>query len=368
MNRFYYASVAPVIVKNQVIAGVSGDDMDNPGLCRGARPGDRRDAVALVYGAAEDGRAGSDTLAERGGHEARRRHDVDAGDLRSRTESHLRHDRQSAAGHRSQEPLGRQPVHRIDRRAQRRHGQDGLVLPVVAARHARLGRHADAGALRRRRSTASRASSSPRRRATATSSCSIAPTARPSSRAEFIKTNWSLGYDAEGQPIPNPAKMPQIDGALVSPNSGGAANWQSPTSARMTGLFYVNATRAFSVYYIYDPSDNPPGWGGTDRGGYSEAMLQAIDYKTGKIRWSHPWKSGGAAGVLSTAGNLRLHGRFRRARGAQRHDRRGALARAHRHGHERTDYLRAGWRAAHRRRLGQQRRGVRDEQVGRGLQ
>ena len=27
-------------------------------------------------------------------------------------------------------------------------------------------------------------------------------------------------------------------------------------------------------------------------------MLQAIDYKTGKIRWSHAWKSGGPTGVL----------------------------------------------------------------------
>ena len=30
-NRFYYASTAPVVMKNQIIAGVSGDDMDNPG-------------------------------------------------------------------------------------------------------------------------------------------------------------------------------------------------------------------------------------------------------------------------------------------------------------------------------------------------
>ena len=58
------------------------------------------------------------------------------------------------------------------------------------------------------------------------------------------------------------------------------------------------------MYYIYDPSDNPAGWGGSDRGGYSESMLQAIDYATGKIRWTHPWKSGGSTGVLSTAGNL----------------------------------------------------------------
>ena len=121
---------------------------------------------------------------------------------------------------------------------------------------------------------------------------------------EYVKTNWSLGYDERGQPIPNPAKMPQIDGALVSPNQGGAANWQPPSFSPATGLFYVNANRAFSVYYIYDPSDNPAGWGGTDRGGYSESMLQAIEYATGKIRWSHPWKSGGSPGVLSTAGNL----------------------------------------------------------------
>ena len=49
-----------------------------------------------------------------------------------------------------------------------------------------------------------------------------------------------------------------------------------PTFSPQTGLFYVNATRAFSVYYIYDPGDNPQGWGGTDRGGYGESMLQAI--------------------------------------------------------------------------------------------
>ncbi len=80
--------------------------------------------------------------------------------------------------------------------------------------------------------------------------------------------------------------MPQIAGALVSPNQGGATNWQSPSFSPLTGLFYVSAARAFSIYYIYDPSDNPMGWGGSDRGGWSESMLQAIDYKTGKVRWT----------------------------------------------------------------------------------
>ena len=121
---------------------------------------------------------------------------------------------------------------------------------------------------------------------------------------EFIKTNWSLGHDDRGQPIPNPAKRPQIAGALVTPNQGGATNWFSPSFSPQTGLFYVNATRAFSVWYIYDPSDKPMGWGGTDRGGYAEqGQLKAIDYKTGDIRWSIP-RYGGNSGLLSTAGNV----------------------------------------------------------------
>jgi alcohol dehydrogenase (cytochrome c) len=126
--------------------------------------------------------------------------------------------------------------------------------------------------------------------------------------SDYARTNWTLGYNDKGQPIPNPAKHPQVDGALVTPDQGGAANWPPPTFSPQTGLFYVNATRAFSVYYIYDPGDNPQGWGGTDRGGWGEAMLQAIDYKTGKIRWSHKWEGGSRAGLLSTAGNLVFSG------------------------------------------------------------
>ncbi|HVT46721.1 MAG TPA: acido-empty-quinoprotein group A [Vicinamibacterales bacterium] len=126
--------------------------------------------------------------------------------------------------------------------------------------------------------------------------------------SEFVKTNWSLGFDAKGQPIPNPKKMPQLDGALVTPNQAGAANWPPPSFSPATGLFYVSAARAWSIWYIYDPSDNPQGWGGTDRGGYSQSMIQAMDYKTGKVRWSHVWEGGARSGLLSTAGNVLFAG------------------------------------------------------------
>jgi alcohol dehydrogenase (cytochrome c) len=126
--------------------------------------------------------------------------------------------------------------------------------------------------------------------------------------AEFVETNWDKGYDAKGQPIPDPAKMPQPDGTLVTPNVGGATNWQSPSFSPLTGLFYVSAVRGFGIYYLYDTSENPMGWGGGERGGWSESMVMAIDYKTGKPRWTHDWEGSLRAGMLSTAGNVLFTG------------------------------------------------------------
>ena len=126
--------------------------------------------------------------------------------------------------------------------------------------------------------------------------------------SDFVTTNWSLGFDEKGQPIPNPAKDPQVAGARVSPNQGGATNWPSPSFSPATGLFYVSAAQAYSVWYIYDAGKNPMGWGGTDRGGWSQNMVQAIDYATGKVRWSHKWEGSGLSGLLSTAGNVLFTG------------------------------------------------------------
>lgn len=127
--------------------------------------------------------------------------------------------------------------------------------------------------------------------------------------SEFVKTNWAKGVNAKGQPIPNPAKEPQVNGALVCPNQGGAANWPPPSFSPATGLFYVNASRGCSEYYIFDNSAKPEGWSGNDRGAGLQAMLQALDYKTGKIRWSHQWDGTEVrSGVLTTAGNLLFTG------------------------------------------------------------
>ena len=65
--------------------------------------------------------------------------------------------------------------------------------------------------------------------------------------------------------------MPQVDGALVSPESGRSGKLAAAELQPETGLFYVNATDAYSVYYIFDQDEKPEGWGGNDRGGWSES-------------------------------------------------------------------------------------------------
>ncbi len=125
---------------------------------------------------------------------------------------------------------------------------------------------------------------------------------------EFVKTNWSLGTKPNGQPIPNMEKAPSISGTLVTPDASGGTNWFAPSFSPQTGLFYVNATRSFSIFYLYDATTNPQGWGGNQRTGWLEDMLEGIDYKTGKVKWSHKWEGGSGGGLLTTAGNLIFSG------------------------------------------------------------
>lgn len=128
--------------------------------------------------------------------------------------------------------------------------------------------------------------------------------------APFIDLNWSNGVDAVGKPIPNEEKEPKTDGALVAPSSDGATNWPPPSFNPETGLFYVSAVQSYSVYYLTDTSERPEGYGGRDAGVWSQHALKAIDYQTGKIKWSHtyPGEGFGLAGILNTAGKLLFTG------------------------------------------------------------
>jgi alcohol dehydrogenase (cytochrome c) len=116
--------------------------------------------------------------------------------------------------------------------------------------------------------------------------------------------NWALGIDKQGRPIPNPDKEPARDGRLIAPDEGGLTNYRSPSFDPKTGLFIVDAHPSYGIYFA-KPEDGTFGWAGADYGVWGKGVLDAIDYQTGKIRWSKELGPGGAgAGVLTTASGL----------------------------------------------------------------
>jgi len=120
--------------------------------------------------------------------------------------------------------------------------------------------------------------------------------------------NWSLGVDKQGHPIPNPEKEPAPDGRLIAPDEGGLTNYRSPSFDPKNGLFIVDAHPSWSIYFA-KPADGLYGWAGADYDVWGKAVLEAIDYQTGKLRWTHelgPWGSG--AGVLTTDSGLTFTG------------------------------------------------------------
>ena len=303
LDQFYYGSVAPVVVKGHVIAGVSGDDLDIPGYVQSHDPESGEVQWRWYVVPQKKGEPGSeswpneDAMQHGGGMTWQPiTYDPDLNLIYVTTgnpQPVIAHKNRAGSNLYTGSIVALNPdtgkmVWAFQSSPHDTHDWDSTQTPVlidgelngqprkVLAQAARNGHYFLLD------------------RATGKALVS----------SEYVKTNWAMGYDPKGQPIPNPAKDPQIDGALVTPNQGGATNWPPPSFSPQTGLLYVSAGQAYSVYYIYDPSDNPQGWGGTDRGGYAESMLQAIDYKTGKVRWSHKWEGNIRAGVLSTAGNV----------------------------------------------------------------
>ncbi len=122
--------------------------------------------------------------------------------------------------------------------------------------------------------------------------------------SEFIDQTWASGVDSRGRPIAKAEATPTPDGALVEPGSDGSTNWMAPSFNPQTGLFYVNARRLFSIFYN-TVEGKAEGWGGRDRNLWANSTLRALDYRTGKVVWNHELGDGESiAGILTTAGHL----------------------------------------------------------------
>ncbi|HMC75988.1 MAG TPA: acido-empty-quinoprotein group A, partial [Vicinamibacterales bacterium] len=123
----------------------------------------------------------------------------------------------------------------------------------------------------------------------------------------FAAVNWASGIDKDGSPIPDPNKDPARDGRLVAPDEGGGTNYRSPSFDPATGLFIVSARDAYGIYF-YKDEHGKYGWAGADYGVGGKGYIRALDYQTGQVRWNHEIGGGSGAGVLTTTTGVTFTG------------------------------------------------------------
>jgi alcohol dehydrogenase (cytochrome c) len=134
------------------------------------------------------------------------------------------------------------------------------------------------------------------------------------SATQYAKVTWSNSRDATGRPVGSKEGEPTLEGNPVCPGALGATNWMSPSYDPQTKLFYVTAREQCDIFSTapqvfdaghafygsaYFPNDaTEPYWG----------ALRALDPATGKLVWEWRHNSPAWAGVLTTAGGLAFTG------------------------------------------------------------
>ena len=236
LDQFYYGSVAPVVVKNHVIAGVSGDDLDVPGYVQAHDPEHGRDAVAVV-------------------RRCRRRRAI-PGRRPGRTKKPTKH-----GGGMTWQPVtydpelnlifvttgNPQPVIAHSNRA-----GDNLFTASIVALNPDTGKMAwyfqssphdthDWDSTQTPVLFEGEINGQPRKLlAQAARNGHFFVLDRATGKAlvsiRVREDELVVRIRREGPADSEPAKHPQVDGALVSPDQGGATNWPPPSFSPQTGL------------------------------------------------------------------------------------------------------------------------------------
>jgi alcohol dehydrogenase (cytochrome c) len=142
----------------------------------------------------------------------------------------------------------------------------------------------------------------------------------------FVKVNWASSLDTNGRPIRVRGMTPSKEGTLIFPGSRGGTSWYSPSFSPRTGLFYIPAWMNYSTALSKEPATYVKGeWfvggGMRDPGlpvrdgmvnfakpeeGFGSIL--ALDPSTGDIKWQFDMKDFIEAGVLTTASDVLFSG------------------------------------------------------------
>jgi alcohol dehydrogenase (cytochrome c) len=125
----------------------------------------------------------------------------------------------------------------------------------------------------------------------------------------FGNVTWTTGIGADGRPVVNRDQVPDAAGKRVCPGALGLTNWYSPSYSPETKLLYVATSDECDIFtaapqsyrvghdflgsvYVPDPVIRPTG------------ALKALDPRTGAEKWQFKYFSSPNGGALSTAGGL----------------------------------------------------------------
>jgi alcohol dehydrogenase (cytochrome c) len=130
----------------------------------------------------------------------------------------------------------------------------------------------------------------------------------------FATQTWAKGLDEKGRPINLPNTEPTEEGTYLWPGVQGATNWYSPSYNPLTKYFYLAAWENRSVYrkgeQEYSPGNryigSVPLIDLPDEPGYG--AIRALNPKTGERVWEYKLQTKPWAGVLTTAGRLLFGG------------------------------------------------------------
>lgn len=136
----------------------------------------------------------------------------------------------------------------------------------------------------------------------------------------FAKVTWATGFDENGRPTGRVDVT--TDGVIVYPNNQGATNWYNPSYSPRTGLFYIPSwldtySRYFSRHDEYVEGRQYNGGGAshdipalnarrtnTRPLEFGTGAIQAVDPLTGDVKWQFKMADVTDSGVLSTASGL----------------------------------------------------------------
>ena len=130
----------------------------------------------------------------------------------------------------------------------------------------------------------------------------------------FAKQAWAEGLDKNGRPIRRPNTAPSIEGTVVSPPAGGAANYWSPSYSPRTGLVYVMAYDGEAKFFIrddeYEAGERFTGGGQVQTQPLDNdvSAVRAIVPQTGDIQWEYRVQPKSRSGLLTTASDLLFGG------------------------------------------------------------